>query len=102
MQQLEETVRALEQGQMPLEESLKAFEKAMALQKSLKEILDDGDRRIRVLTEGCLLYTSCGVSAVRDADGKLHERGGKRRAVRRSAWRSSGFGRRCVALRRSA
>ena len=52
MQQLEETVRALEQGQMPLEESLKAFEKAMALQKSLKEILDDGDRRIRVLTEG--------------------------------------------------
>ena len=51
MQQLEETVRALEQGQMPLEESLKAFEKAMALQKSLKEILDDGDRRIRVLTE---------------------------------------------------
>ena len=51
MQQLEETVRELEQGQMPLEESLKAFEKAMALQKSLKEILDDGDRRIRVLTE---------------------------------------------------
>ena len=51
MQQLEETVRALEQGQMPLEESLKAFEKAMELQKSLKAILDDGDRRIRVLTE---------------------------------------------------
>ncbi len=51
MQQLEEIVRMLEQGQMPLEESLKAFEKAMGLQKSLKAILDDGDRRIRVLTE---------------------------------------------------
>ncbi len=51
MQQLEEIVRMLEQGQMPLEESLKAFEKAMELQKSLKAILDDGDRRIRVLTE---------------------------------------------------
>lgn len=51
MQQLEEIVRALEQGQTPLEESLKAFEKAMALEKALREILDDGDRRIRVLTE---------------------------------------------------
>ena len=51
MQELEEIVRSLEQGQMPLEESFKAFERATALQKSLKEMLDEGDRRIRVLTE---------------------------------------------------
>jgi len=51
MQELEEIVRSLELGQMPLEESFKAFERAMALQKSLQEILDDGDRRIRVLTQ---------------------------------------------------
>lgn len=51
MQELEEIVRSLEQGQMPLEESFKAFERATALQKSLQEMLDDGDRRIRVLTD---------------------------------------------------
>lgn len=51
MQELEGIVRALEQGQMPLEESFKAFEKATQLQKALKDILDEGDRRIRVLTE---------------------------------------------------
>ena len=51
MQELEEIVRSLEQGQMPLEESLKEFERATALQKSLQEMLDDGDRRIRVLTD---------------------------------------------------
>lgn len=51
MQELEEIVRSLEQGQMPLEESFKAFERATVLQKSLQEMLDEGDRRIRVLTE---------------------------------------------------
>ena len=51
MQELEGVVRALEQGQMPLEESFKAFEKATQLQKSLQDMLDEGDRRIRVLTE---------------------------------------------------
>ena len=51
MQELEGIVRALEQGQMPLEESFKAFEKATQLQKTLQDMLDDGDRRIRVLTE---------------------------------------------------
>lgn len=51
MQELEDIVRALEQGQMPLEESFKAFEKATQLQKALQAMLDEGDRRIRVLTE---------------------------------------------------
>lgn len=51
MQELEEIVRSLEQGQMPLEESFKAFERATILQKSLQKMLDEGDRRIRVLME---------------------------------------------------
>lgn len=51
MQELEEIVRSLEQGQMPLEESFKAFERAVDLKKKLEDMLDDGDRRIRVLTE---------------------------------------------------
>lgn len=51
MQELEEIVRNLEQGQMPLEESFKAFERAMVLKKTLEEMLNEGTRRIRVLTE---------------------------------------------------
>lgn len=51
MQELEEIVRSLEQGQLPLEESFKAFERATVLKKSLEEMLDEGDRRIRVLTQ---------------------------------------------------
>lgn len=51
MQELEEIVRNLEQGQMPLEESFKAFERAMMLRNNLEEMLNEGDRRIRVLTE---------------------------------------------------
>ena len=51
LQDLEEIVRTLEQGQMPLEESFKAFERATVLLKRLQEMLDEGDRRIRVLTQ---------------------------------------------------
>ena len=51
MQELETLIRALEQGEMPLEDSFKACEKAVGLSKTLQAMLDDGDRRIRVLTE---------------------------------------------------
>ena len=51
MQELEELVRALELGEMPLEATFKAFERATELRKSLQAMLDEGDRRIRVLTE---------------------------------------------------
>ena len=51
MQVLESLIRALDQGQMPLEESFKAFDRAMELKKALQAMLDEGDRRIRVLTE---------------------------------------------------
>ena len=51
MQQLEALVNSLEQGQMPLEESFAAFEQAKRLQDELEKMLDEGDARIRVLTE---------------------------------------------------
>lgn len=51
MRELEALVRALEGGEMPLEESFKAYERAMALKQRLSELLDEGDRHIRVLTE---------------------------------------------------
>ena len=52
MQELEGLVQSLESGQMSLEDSFKAYERAMELKKSLNALLEEGDRRIRVLTEG--------------------------------------------------
>ena len=51
MQELETLAAALESGEMPLEESFTAYERAIALKKQLEEILDAGDAKIRVLTE---------------------------------------------------
>lgn len=51
MQALEELVQSLESGQLPLEESFKSYEKAMKLKAELTALLDEGDRRIQVLTE---------------------------------------------------
>ena len=51
MQELEALVQALEAGQLPLEESFKTYEKAVRLKAELSTLLDEGDRRIRVLTD---------------------------------------------------
>ena len=51
MQELETLVQTLESGTLPLEESFKAYERALQLKTMLEAILDEGDRRIRVLTE---------------------------------------------------
>lgn len=51
MEELEKLVRALETGELPLEESFAAFEKGMAIKARLEQMLSEGDRRIRVLTE---------------------------------------------------
>ena len=51
MQELETLVKSLESGQMPLEESFKAYERAVKLRDSLRTILDDSEKKIRVLTE---------------------------------------------------
>ena len=51
MQELEELVCSLESGQLPLEDSFKAYEKAMALKGALSDMLDESEKRIRVLKE---------------------------------------------------
>ena len=51
MAELEALVQGLESGQMSLEDSFKAYERAIALKNELNALLDEGDRRIRVLTE---------------------------------------------------
>lgn len=50
MQELEELARALESGEMSLEDSFADFERANALRKALQKLLDEGDEKIRVLT----------------------------------------------------
>ena len=51
MQALEALVQALESGQMTLEESFQNYEQAMKLKAELEALLEESDRRIRVLTE---------------------------------------------------
>ena len=51
MDELETLVRDLENGALPLEESFQAFERGMALKRRLEKLLEEGDKRIRVLTE---------------------------------------------------
>lgn len=51
MQELEALVKSLESGQMPLEESFKAYDRAIKLRDNLRTLLDDSEKKIRVLTE---------------------------------------------------
>lgn len=50
MLELEKLARALETGEMTLEDSFKAYERALELKNALEKLLDEGDKRIRVLT----------------------------------------------------
>lgn len=46
---LEEKARRLEQGNLPLEESLALYEQGVALAGQLREILDGAESRVRML-----------------------------------------------------
>ena len=50
MQELDRLARSLESGALTLEESFAAYERAGKLKAALDKLLDEGDRRIRVLT----------------------------------------------------
>lgn len=51
MAELEALVAALEKGEMTLDESFKAYEKGVILASKLKDTLDQGEKRIQMLTE---------------------------------------------------
>ncbi len=51
LRELEQLARALEAGEMTLDESFAAYERASRLKAEMEKLLDEGDRRIRVLTE---------------------------------------------------
>jgi exodeoxyribonuclease VII small subunit len=52
LESLEEKVRLLESGNISLDESLKAFEEAVALVRVCNDRLAEAERRVRILTEG--------------------------------------------------
>ena len=49
MAELEETVRALEEGKLTLDESLKAFEKGIKLVNACNEKLNSTEQKIKIL-----------------------------------------------------
>lgn len=51
LKSLEEVVEKLEQGDLPLQESLKLFEKGMALSTDCKKELDAAEGQVQVLLQ---------------------------------------------------
>lgn len=51
LQQLEESVRQLDRGDLPLEQALRLFEGGVQLVRECQELLDKAERRIVELTE---------------------------------------------------
>lgn len=51
IQELENLVRKLEQGEMPLEESLKAFERGVELTRSCQKSLRAAEQRVEQVIE---------------------------------------------------
>ncbi len=49
---LEETVKSLEDGELPLEEALKVFEEGIRLSKSCMKTLAEAEKKVEVLIEG--------------------------------------------------
>jgi exodeoxyribonuclease VII small subunit len=54
LQELEGIVQTLEGGGAPLEESLKAYERGMALRNYCQETLGQAEQKIRILENGAL------------------------------------------------
>ena len=50
MQRLEQIVRAMERGDVPLEESLKLFQEGTALVQSCGKLLDDAELQVKQIT----------------------------------------------------
>lgn len=49
--ELEGIVESLERGDLPLEESLRAFERGVGLTRSAQQALESAEQRVRILTE---------------------------------------------------
>lgn len=49
---LEEIVEKLEEGDLPLEESLSAFEEGIKLSRVCAKLLNEAERKVEILTKG--------------------------------------------------
>lgn len=52
MQRLEQIVRAMERGDVPLEESLKLFQEGTALVEKCGKLLDDAELQVKKISVG--------------------------------------------------
>ncbi len=52
MQRLEQIVRAMEKGDVPLEESLKLFQEGTDLVRKCQELLDSAQLQVKTITTG--------------------------------------------------
>jgi len=52
LQELEQIVARLEQGDVSLEESLKLFEKGVQLARSCQKALQEAEQKVQILTRG--------------------------------------------------
>ena len=52
MQRLEQIVRAMERGDVALEESLKLFQEGTALVKNCGQLLDDAELQVKLILAG--------------------------------------------------
>lgn len=52
MEELEQVVRKLENGDIPLEESLDLFEQGIKLTKSCQTMLDNAEKKVSMLVSG--------------------------------------------------
>ena len=52
MQRLEQIVRAMERGDVPLEESLKLFQEGTELVRACGKLLDDAEMQVKVVMAG--------------------------------------------------
>ncbi len=50
MQELERLVETLEQGDLPLEESLQAFERGVTLTRVCQQALDEAEQKVKMLS----------------------------------------------------
>lgn len=54
LEELEKLVAQLEQGDLPLEEALKAFERGIALTRSCQQSLEKAEQKVKILSEKSL------------------------------------------------
>ncbi len=52
LKRLEEIVRALENGDTPLDESMKLFEEGVSLSATCNELLEKAEQKVSMLTRG--------------------------------------------------